>query len=127
MPSKPITICSSSRFYDTAKAVARDLEMHGYEVLTPRFDANETQRVVSPDEKYALTTDFLKKVQRSGAIYVISEGGYTGVSVCIEVGYAYAQGIPVLTSETPTEAAIGALVTAIVPTSGIADHLRSVL
>ncbi|MFC0030076.1 hypothetical protein ACFFMM_11135 [Micromonospora chaiyaphumensis] len=123
---KAITICSSSKFYDTAQraeAAFRDL---GMTVHTPRYDFNEQQVTVGESDKVRLTHDFLAKIAKSDAIFVVATGGYAGVSVCIEVGYAAGQGKAILFSEQPTEFALRALVDAVVPVEEIGPALRSV-
>jgi hypothetical protein len=118
--ARAVTICSSSRFHDLAKSLARDLQMQtSVTTFTPRFDFDEEQVVVPADLKQQLTTEFLGKIRRSSDIYVIATGGYTGRSVCIEIGFAYALGIPILMSEPPEEAAVSALVKEIVPFSEV--------
>jgi len=111
---KSVTICSSSKFYATAKRVAGALDEKGLAVFTPRFEYDEEVVTVSPDEKMKLTHEFLEKISRSDAIYVIDEGGYTGQSVCIEIGYASALGKTVILSEPPAEGAVMALTDAVV-------------
>ncbi|WP_158289859.1 hypothetical protein [Micromonospora sp. S4605] len=121
-----VTICSSSKFYDTAQlaeAAFRDL---GMTVYTPRYDFNERHVRVDEPDKIQLTRDFLAKIARSDAIFVVANGGYAGVSVCIEVGYAVGQGKVVLFSERPAEFALRALVDAVVPVEDIGAGVRSV-
>ncbi|MEV4198512.1 hypothetical protein [Micromonospora globbae] len=121
---KAVTICSSSKFYDTAQlaeAAFRDL---GMTVYTPRYDFNEQHVRVDESDKIQLTRDFLAKIARSDAIFVVANGGYAGVSVCIEVGYAVGQGKVVLFSEQPAEFALRALVDAVVPVEDIGAGVR---
>ena len=110
---KVVTVCSSSKFYDVAKRVAKDLNAAGLTVYTPRFDYDEEVMTVGTQDKMNLTHEFLGKISRSDAIYVIAEGGYTGRSVCIETGFAFAQKKAVILSEPATEGAIRALTTAV--------------
>lgn len=119
-----VTICSSSKFYSTAKRVAKVLEAEGKTVFTPRFEYSEELIDVSLEEKMVLTREFLAKISRSDAIYVINEGGYTGRSVCIEIGYASALKKTVLLSEEPSEGAVMALASAIVPVDQLASALN---
>ncbi|WP_420118999.1 hypothetical protein [Micromonospora sp.] len=119
-----VTVCSSSKFYDLAQRAIDALQATGLTVYTPRFDYNEEHVVVGEADKFRLTHEFLAKVARSDAVYVIASGGYTGVSVCIEVGYAHALGKTVLCSEQPTEFAVRALVDAVVPVDEISGSVR---
>jgi len=93
-------------------------------VFTPRFEYSEELIDVSLEEKMVLTREFLAKISRSDAIYVINEGGYTGRSVCIEIGYASALKKTVLLSEEPSEGAVMALASAIVPVDQLASALN---
>ncbi|MEU7618889.1 hypothetical protein AB0M91_06360 [Micromonospora rifamycinica] len=121
-----VTVCSSSKFYDLAQRAADSLRAEGFVVYTPRFDYNEEHVVVGEVDKFRLTHEFLAKVARSDAVYVIAAGGYTGVSVCIEVGYAHALGRVVLCSEQPAEFAVRALVDAVVPVDEIGERVQSI-
>ena len=104
-----LTICSSSKFYEVAQAVAQQTADRGVTVHTPRFDFNEELVAVTVTDKIQLTHEFLRKIEASDAIYVVDGGGYTGRSVCIEIGYASALGKTVVLSEPPAENAVRAL------------------
>ncbi|WP_405096094.1 hypothetical protein [Micromonospora sp. NBC_01412] len=121
-----VTICSSSKFYDTARRAEDLLRKAGLTVYTPRYDYSEQQVRVGESDKIRLTREFLDKVARSDAVFVIANGGYAGVSVCIEVGYAVGQGKTVVFSEQPTEFALRALVDAVVPVDEIGDEVRRI-
>jgi hypothetical protein len=105
-----VTICSSSKYYGAVKAIADELTERRVRVNTPRFDVDEEIVDVTPEQKMRLTREFLDKVRRSTCIYVVAEDGYTGRSVCIEIGFAAALEKPVFISESPVEAAVSALV-----------------
>jgi len=119
-----LTICSSSKFYGTAQGLAKELADAGITVHTPRFDFNEEVVEVTKDDKIELTHEFLGKIDRSDAIYVIDQDGYTGRSVCIEIGYASALGKTVLLSEPPAENAVQALTSEVVAVGDIAKRIR---
>jgi hypothetical protein len=119
-----VTICSSSKFYADAQVLAKELANRGLRVYTPRFDFNEELVEVTTGEKINLTHEFLAKVQRSDAIYVIDVDGYTGRSVCIEVGYASALNKIVILSEPPIEGAIDALKDAVISTGDFIRQIR---
>jgi hypothetical protein len=114
-----VAIASSSKFYPTAKKVARGLSAQGLTVFTPRFDYDEELVEVTPADKVRLTREFLDKIARSDAVYVIDESGYTGRSVCVEVGYAAALGKTIILSEPAVEGAIAALTDTVVPVDAI--------
>lgn len=118
-----VTICSSSRFYSQAKRLVEELSECGITTYTPRFDYDEEVTQVSREDKAMLTHEFLEKVAESDAIYVIAGNGYTGRSVCIEIGYATALGKTVVLSEPAEEAAVQALTSAVIPISELPDRL----
>jgi hypothetical protein len=119
-----LTICSSSKFYETAQALAKEMTAAGLTVYTPRFDFNEEVVEVTLANKISLTHEFLRKIDRSDAIYVIDQDGYTGRSVCIEIGYASAKGKKVLLSEPPAENAVRALTTEVIAVGDITRRLQ---
>jgi len=119
-----LTICSSSKFYETAQSLAKEMADAGLIVYTPRFDFNEELVEVSMADKIDITHEFLRKINKSDAIYVIDQEGYTGRSVCIEIGYASALGKAVVLSEPAAENAVRALTSEVVPVSDIARRLR---
>jgi hypothetical protein len=122
---KTLTICSSSKFYETAQALAKEMADADLNVFTPRFDFNEEVVNVTMADKISLTHEFLRKIDRSDAIYVIDQEGYTGRSVCIEIGYASALGKTVILSEVPSENAVRALTSEVVAVGEITKRIRS--
>lgn len=121
---KTLTICSSSKFYDIARALAKEMIDAGLNVFTPRFDFNEEVVAVTMADKISLTHEFLHKIDRSDAIYVIDQDGYTGRSVCIEIGYASALGKTIVLSEPPAENAVLALTSEVVAVGEITKKIR---
>ena len=63
-------------------------------------------------------------MKESSLVYVVAGEGYTGRSVCIEIGFATGLGIPIIISEAPEEDAVGALVRAVVPAGSLVAYLR---
>lgn len=112
---RTVTVCSSSKFYPVARSAAKALTEQGLTVHTPRFEYDEEKVTVTAEEKMELTRDFLRKIARSDAVYVIDEGGYTGRSVCIEIGFASALGKKVILSEPAVEGAVMALADGVLP------------
>lgn len=122
-----VTICSSSKFYGTAKEVASRLERGGMKVFTPRFDFDETQVQVSRERKARLTIEFLNKVRACDVVYVVAHDGYIGRSVALEVGYATALRKPVYLSQQAAEDAVKAITTGIIAAETVsADSFRAV-
>lgn len=110
---RTLAISASSRFYDDARALAARLEQEGLAVRTPRFDLPETPDGLDAETKQHLTLEFLEHVAHADALYVLAPGGYVGMSVAVEVGFASALGKPVFISEVTSEEAVNVLATAI--------------
>ena len=110
-----VTISCSSRFFQAARAMAEELSRRGLEVRTPYFDDADIGCHVSETEKRRLTLDFLDKVGTSDLLYVIDIDGYVGISVGIEVGYAFALGKHIVFAEPPNDAALEAMANEVVP------------
>lgn len=104
-----VVLACSSRFYPVAAEIAAQLAAAGVTVYTPRFDRSEEERAVSPQEKFSLTLEFLQKIDASDVLYIVNPGGYVGMSVAIESGYAYAKGKRIFAMDRPSEPAIEAL------------------
>jgi nucleoside 2-deoxyribosyltransferase len=123
MEHRNVTIASSSKFYDRVRSVLDILQSHGLTCYTPAFDFDETKVVVSQEQKYHLTWAFLDKIRASDVLFVIDTDGYTGTSVCIEIGYAYALQRPIYAIEPPSELAIAALITRVIDVTDLANML----
>jgi len=108
-----ITICSSSRFYAEVAKTASALEAKGLSVYTPRLDFDETKEFIDAQKKNELTHEFLRKVAASDSIYIVNPGGYIGMSVAIESGFAYALGKRIVAMDKPSEPAVAALISQI--------------
>lgn len=120
-----IAIASSSKFYDRVRSAVETFQSRGLTCHTPAFDFDETKVIVGREQKYQLTWSFLEKVRVSDVLYVIDTEGYTGTSVSLEVGYAYALGKPIYAIEPPSEPAVASLVTAVLGVDELAESLRT--
>lgn len=105
-----VAVASSCKFYGVAKTVVEKLTNAGFEVHHPSFVYDETSLPVDYDRKALLTHSFLNGLSSCRVLYVINIGGYVGLSVSLEVGYATALDIPVWAIERPTDDAIAAVV-----------------
>jgi len=124
-PYKPVTICSSSKFYGHAKHVQASLENHGIACHTPDFDYNECITTVDFDRKHSLTLDFLQKIDQCSTIYIIADKGYVGASVTLEVGYAHAKQKTIVSTEVIQEPAVRGLVHMVLPEDDFLRYLKS--
>lgn len=105
-----IAIASSCKFYEAARVAVGKLTNAGFDVHHPNFIYDETSLSVDYDRKALLTHSFLNGLSSCKVLYVINTGGYVGLSVSLEIGYATALDIPVWATEQPTEYAIAAVV-----------------
>ena len=121
-----VMVCGSSKFYPYVRQVSERLIARGLVVRTPRFDSGEeTAAQVGRTEKVELTCEALENINQSDVIYVVTEGGYTGCSVCLEIGYASALGKSIILSEPATEVAIMALTDAVMPADQFLARIAS--
>ena len=110
--------------HDARTAISRSFQRHleelGQAISTFEFLGT---RVLSPLSNYIVEADnqfvfldsdegrsikgvqnrHLAAISRADLLYVICPDGYTGQSVCFEIGFAVARGIPVLASAAPRD------------------------
>lgn len=104
-----IAISSSARHHEEVKDLALQLRRQGHVVSVPNFEFLESKETPDPKELTLLAQEFFGKIEASEVLLVNSVGGYAGVSVCLEVGFAHALGKTIIFVETPLEAAIASL------------------
>ena len=90
MPDRPeiVCICGSTRFVDEMRAANRDLTFAGVIVVAP----GETDQLVTDEQKTALDTLHLRKIDLADRVLVVNPGGYVGESTRREIAYARATG-----------------------------------
>lgn len=95
---KSVTFCSSNKFAKEALEFAAKLEKLGVTVLVPHFYTHYYGGLESikdhtrPYLSMGLTLDHFQKIRKADAIFLFNPGGYSGVSVSMELGYATALG-----------------------------------
>ena len=107
---KRVFVASSRKFYDKVKVLKSRLDELGVVGFYPYFDFADDS--VEKDEKLKkeLTKKHFPEIDQVDVLYILAEGGYTGVSVAIEASYAYAKNIEVISSEPVRELALQAIV-----------------
>lgn len=65
------------------------------------------------EEARRMALEHLERIDNADVVYIISPNGYVGKSVCMEVGYAYAKGKPIYSSEKIDDFSIMSLVSQI--------------
>ena len=94
MPNRPeiVCICGSTRFVDEMRVANRDLTFAGVIVVAP----GEMDEVITNEQKTALDTLHLRKIDLADRLLVVNPGGYIGESTSREIAYAHATGKPIL-------------------------------
>lgn len=100
MPDRPeiVCICGSTRFVDEMLAANRDLTLAGVIVVAPgvflRAEDHEANALTN-EQKTALGTLHLRKIDLADRVLVVNPGGYIGESTSREIAYARATGKPI--------------------------------
>ena len=101
MPDRPeiVCICGSTRFLDEMAAANRDLTFAGVIVVAPgvfvRAGDHDADRLITDEQKTALDTLHLRKIDLANRVLVVNPGGYIGESTRREIAYAHAIGKPI--------------------------------
>ncbi|MFI5690747.1 hypothetical protein ACIA58_02815 [Kribbella sp. NPDC051586] len=98
MPDRPeiVCICGSARFRDEMLAANRDLTVAGAIVVAPGvFSRPGDREKITDEQKIALGTLHLRKIDLADRVLVVNPGGYIGESTTREIAYAHATGKPV--------------------------------
>ncbi len=111
-----IFVATSKRFYSEAESVVSQLRQAGHRVHHPYFHLDPAEIESDPDLKREVTLRHFPEIDESDVLYALTLGGYVGCSVTIEITYAFARGKRVIASESPTEFALGAMISEICST-----------
>ena len=101
MPDRPeiVCICGSTRFADEMSAANRDLTFAGVIVVAPgvfpRAEDHEAHESITNEQKAALGTLHLRKIDLADRVLIVNPGGYVGESTRREIAYARATGKPI--------------------------------
>lgn len=112
MEARPqiVCLCGSARFAQELRAVNRDLTLAGAIVLAPAelglpgdrvTDEQNTDTQITDDQKAALGTLHLAKIDLADRVVVVNPGGYVGESTRREIRYAHRTGKPVEYTDAP--------------------------
>jgi hypothetical protein len=85
------TLCGSTRFRTEIAAANRRLTLAGYLVLAPGVFAHDGDEITD-QQKAALDTLHLRKIDLAELVYVVNPGGYIGESTRREIAYARRNG-----------------------------------
>lgn len=93
-----VTLCGSTRFYDTWQRAIFDETMAGKMVFSVGFYPHSAEQAhgeaigITPDEKEKLDLLHLEKVKAADEVLILNVGGYIGESTARELAYAQSLG-----------------------------------
>lgn len=136
---KSVCICSSLKFYERVLALKKRLTQEGIKCLTPlpnpkyrkqdnpgelieNFSQIPEKEILHDARSAAL--DHFSRIDDADIVYIITEKGYVGKSVCMEVGYAHARQKPIYCSEKLDDHSVMSLVHGILPAQDLITLLR---
>jgi hypothetical protein len=101
-----IFLATSKRFYEEAKPLVDRLKNCGVTVYHPYFHLDFSEVDADPELKSQVTLQHFLEIDKSEIVYALLAGDYIGISVTIELAYAYANGKTIIVSELPNEFAV---------------------
>ncbi|MFB6726096.1 hypothetical protein ACFCV3_38350 [Kribbella sp. NPDC056345] len=95
MPDRPeiVCICGSARFADEIHAATRALTLAGAIVLAPTLFPPTAS--LTDDQKTALGTLHLHKIDLADRVLIVNPGGYLGESTTREIAHAHTTNKPI--------------------------------
>ena len=103
---KTVVLCGSRRFKDEVKNFGEELEKLGVVVFYPHMHVGEEVEEWEKLSDYrkelvllGLAHDHFHKIKMADVVFVYNKGGYSGVSVTLEMGCAVALGKPIYALE----------------------------
>lgn len=111
---KSVCICGSFKHYNEMLELRGTLLANGASCEWPTPGPRTDPKAMSPAEARVAIVAHLERMDRADLILIFSEDGYTGNSVAMEIGYAYARGQPVYVLSPIPDLFLMGLVTAVV-------------
>ncbi len=105
-----IFMATSKKFYPEIKILIEQISRSGLTVFHPYFGFDLDEAEKNPELKERLTLQHFPEIDACDLLFALLPGGYIGISVTIEITYAYARGKHILVSELPNEFAVRAMV-----------------
>ena len=90
-----VCICGSTRFATEMAEANRALTFAGVIVLAPGVFVHAAGESVTDEQKAALDSLHLRKIDLADRVLVVNPGGYIGESTSREIAYARSTGKPV--------------------------------
>jgi len=136
---KSVCICSSFKFYEKVLDLEKRLKDEGIKCLIPvpskkyrkhdkpsefidNFDQIPEEDKLEEAKRMALK--HFERIDNADIVYIITQNGYVGKSVSMEVGYAHAKGKPIYSSGKLEDYAVMSLVDKILSEDELIKVLR---
>lgn len=134
-----VCICGSFRFFERMVDLHNQISAMGIDChrpnpfryrqmsnprrFTDEWESLSTQSQIEVTRRAEL--EYLKKIDDSQIVYVVNHGGYVGVSVLLEIGYAFAKNKEIYLQEEANDLAIASLISDVIPTSEFLELLQA--
>ncbi len=97
---KSVVVCGSRKFKQDIAHFVSELEKLGVLVYAPSINVDHSEwDKISQDYQHCvamgLTYDHMQKIRMADVVFIYNKGGYAGVSVTLEMGFAIALGKPI--------------------------------
>lgn len=113
MKRPKIVICGSRRFYDEIRRDAEILRDMGYIVFEPILNRDKRINEIPPNlGKLAfrgLTLHHFNLIRKADVCLIYNQGGYTGLSTALELGYAVACELLICALEEDRDSCVNSL------------------
>lgn len=133
MMKKTICVCLSFRFYNEYLEIKKQLEAEGLEVFGPEYHPRirnhknpkkfflslpeaESEIIAKEAER-----SFLQKIDKADVVYILARDGYVGLSVSMEIGYAYHMGKPIFSSDVLADFVLRGLISDVMAPEELSD------
>lgn len=117
-----IFVAGSRRFVKEFEKAMKTFKESEIEAVNAgkKIGSGDTLETVKADNKR-----MFEKIDKSDIVFVIAKDGYVGYSVSMELGYAYAKGKEIISSEEINELSIKSLVSKIMSLEQFIAYLKS--
>ena len=122
---KSVCICGSFRFYDEMMDLRNALHARGARCEWPVPGPRPAPQVMTPAEAKEAIIQHLRRMDRADLIFMFNKDGYTGNSVSMEIGYAYARRKPVYGLAPIADPFLMPVVTAVVSAEDLLQLVRT--
>jgi hypothetical protein len=119
-----VTISASVRFKEEILQLVNLLENNDISVLYPVLLVPESPQDMTEDMKRQLVLEFFPKIDQCTYLYVLNSGGYVGLSVAVEMGYAYALGKTILGKDPNLDLGLKPLVSQFLEEEQLIEFLK---